>query len=392
MEARKMTEHVQLVGAVDWNRQLFDALIPLPNGTSYNAYLIRSAGKTALLDAVDPSKASELMEQLEQVPTLDYLIAHHAEQDHSGMIPAVLAKYPQAKLICSTKAKGMLLDLLELPAERIQAVEDAEKLELGDLTLEFIYTPWVHWPETMCTYLQEEKILFSCDFFGSHLATADTFVPDPEHALRAAKRYYAEIMMPFHGVIQKNLERLAPYEIKMIAPSHGPVYDDPKLILDAYKEWVSGLPKNQVVLPYISMHHSTQMLVDRMIDALQQRGVHVQPFDLTVTDVGELAMSLVDAATIVVGTPIMLGGAHPLTAYACSLATLLKPKAMFAAFLVSYGWGEGAVSRLPTLIEGLRVEALPGVTARGLPREEHLKAVDALADLIAAKHKEKGLM
>lgn len=197
--------------------------------------------------------------------------------------------------------------------------------------------------------------------------------------------------MPFRGVIQKNLEKLAPYEIKMIAPSHGPVYDEPKLIVDAYREWVNALPKNQVVLPYISMHHSTALLVEHLISALAQRGVPVLPFDLTVTDIGELAMALVDAATIVVGTPIMLGGAHPLTAYACTLAALLKPKALFAAFLVSYGWGEGAVSRLPQLIEGLKVEALPGVSVRGLPREEDFKEVEALADLIAAKHGEKGL-
>lgn len=391
MKARKMTEHVQLIGSEDWNRRLFDALIPLPDGTSYNAYLVRSGGKTALLDAVDPSKVDVLMEQLEEVPALDYLISHHAEQDHSGAIPQVLAKYPQAKLICSTKAKGILLDLLPLPEDRIQTVDDGETLTLGDLTLEFIYTPWVHWPETMCTYLREEQVLFSCDFFGSHLATADTFVTDKEHALRAAKRYYAEIMMPFRGVIQKNLEKLAPYEIKMIAPSHGPVYDEPKLIVDAYREWVNALPKNQVVLPYISMHHSTALLVEHLISALAQRGVPVLPFDLTVTDIGELAMALVDAATIVVGTPIMLGGAHPLTAYACTLAALLKPKALFAAFLVSYGWGEGAVSRLPQLIEGLKVEALPGVSVRGLPREEDFKEVEALADLIAAKHGEKGL-
>jgi len=278
MKARKMTEHVELVGAADWSRRLFDALIPLPDGTSYNSYLIRSAGKTALLDAVDPSKVDVLMEQLQEVPALDYLIAHHAEQDHSGVIPQVLAKYPQAKLVCSAKAKSMLMDLLELQEERIQTVADGETIRLGNLTLEFIYTPWVHWPETMCTYLREEQILFSCDFFGSHLATADTFVTNKEHVMRAAKRYYAEIMMPFRGVIQQNLERLAPYDIRMIAPSHGPVYGDPQMIIDAYKEWIGAQPKNQVVLPYISMHHSTTMLVERLVSALAQRGIPVQPF------------------------------------------------------------------------------------------------------------------
>jgi flavorubredoxin len=127
-----------------------------------------------------------------------------------------------------------------------------------------------------------------------------------------------------------------------------------------------------------------------MLSALTGHGVSVQPFDLTVTDVGELAMAMVDAGTIVIGTPIMLGGPHPLVAYAASLATLLRPKAKFAAFLVSYGWGVNAVDRLPELIAGLKVEALPGVTCHGLPRETDLKAVDALAEVIAQKHKEQG--
>lgn len=391
MNARKITERVDLLGAVDWNRTLFDSLIPLPDGTSYNAYLVKGSQKTALLDAADPSKEAELMEQLEQVKKVDYVIAHHAEQDHSGALPAVLAKYPASQLICSQKASGMLMDLLELPVERVRTVEDGEKLSLGDRTLEFIYTPWVHWPETMSTYLPEEKILFSCDFFGSHLATNEVFVTNEGEVLRAAKRYYAEIMMPFRVPIQKNLERLSGYEIKMIAPSHGPVYDKPKLIVDAYKDWVAGEPKNIVVLPYISMHHSTEMLVQRAISALTKRGVKVQVFDLTVTDIGELAMALVDAATLLVGTPIMLGGPHPLVGYALNLAELLKPKARFAAFLVSYGWGAGAVERLPRLIEGLKVEALPGVVARGMPRQTELEAVDKLADQIAEKHKAAGL-
>jgi flavorubredoxin len=332
-----------------------------------------------------------LMEQLASVPRVDYVIAQHAEQDHSGALPLVMAKYPKARLICSQKASGMLQDLLDLPADRIQVAADGETISLGDLTLEFIYTPWVHWPETMCTYLKEEKTLFSCDFFGSHLATSQVYAADNPAVYPAAKRYYAEIMMPFRVPIQKNLERLTPFDIERIAPSHGPVYAAPLWIIDAYKEWVSAPPKNEVVIPYISMHHSTEMLVQRLIGALAERGVGVKVFDLTVADIGELAMALVDAATVVVGTPIMLGGPHPLVGYAINLAALLKPKAKFAAFLVSYGWGAGAVERLPGLIEGLKVEALPPVAARGMPRQAEMEAVDALAELIATKHRELGL-
>ena len=150
-----MSERVQILASVDWTRRLFDALIPLPDGTSYNAYLIKGSEKTALIDSTDPAKSAELMSMLKDVPAIDYLISHHAEQDHSGTIPLVLAKYPNAKLVCSVKAKSMLIDLLDIAEDRIVPVEDGETLSLGDRTFEFIYTPWVHWPETICSYLRE---------------------------------------------------------------------------------------------------------------------------------------------------------------------------------------------------------------------------------------------
>ena len=216
---RLIRDNVFWLGAADWSRRLFDALIPLPDGTSYNAYLVRGKDKTALLDTVDPSKSDILMSQLSDVSRLDYLVAHHAEQDHSGTIPLVLAKYPEARVLATEKGKSMLVDHLHIPVERIDAVADGQTLPLGDKTLEFIHTPWVHWPETMCTYLAEDRILFSCDFFGSHYATTDLYVQDREAIYEAAKRYYAEIMMPFRAAIRKNLEKIASKQIDLIAPS-----------------------------------------------------------------------------------------------------------------------------------------------------------------------------
>ena len=210
MKARKIRENVHWMGAIDWDRRLFDDLIPLPDGTSYNAYLIEGQEKTALLDAVSPRLTGVLMYQLEQVPEIDYVISHHAEQDHSGTIPQVLERYPQAQVLATSTGKPMLVDHLRIPAERITAVEDGETLSLGGKTLTFLYTPWVHWPETMVSYLEEERILFSCDFFGSHLATTDLYVSEEWRVYEAAKRYYAEIMMPFRKVIQRNLEKIDP--------------------------------------------------------------------------------------------------------------------------------------------------------------------------------------
>ena len=391
MKPRKIRDRIYWMGSVDWDRRLFDSLIPLPDGTSYNAYLIEGSEKTVLLDSVDPSLADELLAQLEDVSGIDYVISHHAEQDHSGTIPQVLEKYPGAKLITTPKAKGMLIDLLRIPEESFITVKDGETISLGDKTLKFIYTPWVHWPETMVTYLEEDRILFSCDFFGSHIATTDLYVTDEGRVYEAAKRYYAEIMMPFRKVIEKNLEKLASYDIEMIAPSHGQIYPRPSFIIDAYRDWILGPPLNTVVLPYVSMHESTRRMVDYFVSALVERGVRVEQFNLAVTDIGKLAMALVDAATIVVGTPTVLAGPHPYAAYSVFLANALRPKAKFLSIIGSYGWGGKTVEILAGMIPNLKVEVIEPVLAKGLPSENDLKALENLAETIATKHKEHGM-
>ncbi len=383
---RKIREGIYWIGAVDWDRRLFDSLIPLPDGTSYNAYLIRGSAKTALVDTVDPTMSDVLLRQLEDVPQIDYIIAHHAEQDHSGTLPYVLDIYEDATVICTPKAKPMLVDLLQIDPERITTVADGETLSLGDRTLSFIHTPWVHWPETMSTYLPEERILFSCDWFGSHLATSDLYVTDEGRVYEAAKRYYAEIMMPFRRIIQNNLAKLQGRPIEIIAPSHGPLYDRPDLILEAYRDWTSEKPKNLAVVPYISMHGSTRAMVEHLVAALTARGVSVQQFDLSVTDIGKLAIALVDAATIVIGTPTVHVGPHPAVFYAAHLANMLRPKLKYAAIIGSYGWSSKAIDQIAALIPDLKVELLEPVLVRGYPTEDELAALDRLADAIAAKH------
>jgi flavorubredoxin len=390
MKARQIKPNVYWVGAIDWDRRLFDALIPLPDGTSYNAYLVQGSQKVALIDAVDPSMTDVLMAYLENVPVIDYVIANHAEQDHAGSIPQVLEKYPDAKVVTTPKGKDMLVALLLIPEDRFITVSDGETLSLGDKTLEFIHAPWVHWPETMLTYLREDKILFPCDLFGSHLATTDLYVTDEGQVYEAAKRYYAEIMMPFRAIIEKHLEKINGYKIDVIAPSHGPMYDKPSFILKAYRSWVSGTPKNIVVLPYISMHGSTQKMVEYFVGALAGRGITVKQFNLAATDIGKLAMALVDAATLVIGTPTVLVGPHPNVAYAAFLANALRPGLQFVSIIGSYGWGSKAVEQLKGMIPNLKAEVLDTVISKGFPGEEDFKALDNLASTIAQKHKAHG--
>lgn len=390
MALQELKKGIYSVGAKDWDRRIFDELIPLPDGTSYNSYLIKGKKKTALIDSVDPEKKDDLFRNLQKLnlEKIDYIIANHAEQDHSGSIPHLLAKYPGAKVVTNQKCKIFLQDLLYIQENKFLVIEDGETLSLGDKTLEFILTPWVHWPETMTTYLREDKILFSCDFFGSHLATSNLFVKDIPKVIEDAKRYYAEIMMPFRIPIRKNIEKIQTLGFEIIAPSHGPVYDKPEIIINAYKNWISDRVENEVVLPYVSMHGSTERMVSFFIDSLIEKGIKVRPFNLIKTDLGQLATALVDAATVVIATPTVLAGPHPAAVYAVSILNALKPKTKFASVIGSYGWGGRTVEIIKANLINLKLEFLTPVLIKGFPKEDNFLSLEKLAEEIYLKHNE----
>ncbi len=394
MVAQEVKDGVMWVGAVDYDRRMFDELIPLPNGTSYNSYLIQGSEKTALIDTVDPTKEYELIANLVNrgITRIDYIIINHAEQDHSGSLPMVLEFFPDAMIVTNEKCKEFLSDLLHIPLSRVKIIKDRETLSLGDKTLEFLITPWTHWPETQLTFLREDRILFPCDLFGAHFASSELFVTDEGEIYRSAKRYYAEIMMPFRNSIKGYVEKVKALNPAMIAPSHGPVHRRPELILNAYEDWVSDAVKNEVVIPYVSMHGSTQKMVEHLTEALIVRGITVKPFNLTKTDIGELATALVDTATIVVATPTVLFGPHPAALYATYLANALKPKVRFASVIGSYGWGGKTVEAIVKMLDHVKVEVLEPVYVKGTADEATLQALDRLADDILARHKAAGLV
>jgi len=198
-------------------------------------------------------------------------------------------------------------------------------------------------------------------------------------------------MMPFRRIIQRNLNKLDGLDIDMIAPSHGPIYQRPEMILEAYRDWVADRPGNRVVVPYISMHGSTRLMVERLVARLSAANVPVDQFDLSVADIGKLAIALVDAGTIVIGTPTFHRGPHPTVFSVTHLANALKPRVAFASIVGSYGWATRAVEELSELIPDLKVEIIPPVLVKGHPTEAALAEVDALADAIVAKHRALGL-
>ncbi len=395
MAAREIKKDVFYVGVQDWDRELFDELIPLAEGTSYNSYFVKGRDKNLLIDTVDPSKTEAFVENIKSlnVDKIDYIVSQHAEQDHSGSIPRILEIYPQAKVVTNAKCKDFLKSLLLIDESKFITVEDGTELSLGDKTLKFILTPWVHWPETMSTYLKEDKILFTCDFFGSHVASSELFVGEnTARALEGAKRYYAEIMMPFRSSIKSNLKKIEPLEVDLIAPSHGQIYDKPELIVDAYRKWTSDEVQNKVTIVYLSMHGSTTKMVERLIDDLVKRDIIVEPFNVVSMDVGKLAISLVDSATVVIATPTMLVGVHPNIAYVAYLFNALRPKTKFISIINSYNWGGQAIEQLKGMISSVKAEIIDPVSVNGYPKVQDLDSIDNLSEKIFTKHKNLGII
>ncbi len=393
MGSKEIAPDVFWVGAKHHNRRLFDALIPLPYGTSYNAYLIVGSKKTALVDTVNPGFEKELLEKISEridPAKIDYVIMNHAEPDHANAAKDVLAVAKNAQLVASAKGKEAAMMYFDIPVERIMVVNENSEIDLGGKTLKFVDAPWLHWPETIFTYLEEDKILFPCDFFGSHLAVGEFYADEygNENTLDMAKLYFAEIMMPFRKPGQTAVEKVKKLEPKMIAPSHGLIWREPKVILDEYTKWTSEKFKKKVMIAYVSMWGSTEKMVLALRNALVNRGITVQVFDLPNTEIGHIAKELVDTPVVVVGAPTVLGGVHPVAAYATMLVRTLRAPTKYAAVLTSYGWSGGAVKALQGILEGTKIEVLGVVEVKGPPKKTEFDKVVELADKIDEKLKQ----
>jgi flavorubredoxin len=386
----ELTKGVYWVGIRDWNRKLFDALIPLPKGTSYNSYLVIGSNKKALIDTANPGFEKELDEKVRKIvdpAELDYVIMNHAEPDHAGSIPYIMGINQKAKLITSIQGAKMAKTFYKVPDERIQPVRDQETISLGDKTLKFIEAPMLHWPETMFTYLQEDKILLPCDFFGTHSA-GGMYDDEIDDLLVHAQRYFGEIMMPFRPMGLKAMEKIKNLEIKMIGPSHGPVHRNPDRILNAYRKWVNGETKRKAIIVYVTMWRSTEKMIKPVIETLASEGIETAVYDLTVSDSGEIAKDLVDSKAIVLGAPTVLGGLHPLAVYAAYLTKALRPPLKFGLVLSSYGWGGGAVKHAQEILGSTKLDVVGAVEINGPPSEDDIHKVIELSTTLAKKIRE----
>jgi flavorubredoxin len=382
-----LSENVYYVGVKDPNRRMFDSLIPLPQGTTYNSYLIKGKKKTALIDTVNPGFEQEhhsRINQIQELETIDYLVMNHAEPDHAAAIPYILEINTKAKLVLTKRGAEAAKIYYKVDEKRMHVVSDGDTIDLGDKTLRFIEAPMLHWPETMFTYLEEDKILFPCDFLGLHTAYGfyDDQVPE---LISYAQRYFGEIMMPYRSMGKRGLDKISDLTIDQIAPSHGPIHRNPEKILEAYSRWTSGETLQKVLVVYASMWKSTEKMIHQLVEVLEEEGVNVAVYDLACADVGDIAKDLVDSRGIVLGTPTVLGRMHPLAVYVSHLVKVLKPPVKYGIVLTSYGWGKGALSQASEMLGPTGLEIVGALEVNGVPESEDYKAIRDVAKSLARK-------
>ncbi len=385
-----LRENIDWVGAIDWNVRDFHGY-DTERGSSYNAYLVRDE-KTALIDAVKAPFAAELLRNVAALCDLsqvDYVVCNHAELDHAGALPEVLRAMPQATLVCDKKCVAALGDHFDTSGWKIQTIADDDTLSLGRRTLRFVATPMVHWPESMFTYVPEEKLLFSMDAFGQHLATSQRF--DDQAAgvavLEHAKAYYANILMPYGKQMGVSLKKTAELEIEMLAPSHGLIWRGGVAeILAAYGDWLVCRPKAKVLVIYDTMWESTDRMARTILEGASQPGVEAMLINIRRSNLTRIAGEVIDAAAVALGSSTLNRGMMPMAGAVLTYLKGLRPAGKAGLAFGSYGWGRGGPEAIDEWLHAMKWDVLrEPLKARYRPTPEVLEECRAAGNLLAEK-------
>ena len=371
------------IGVNDRTTDLFEGLWPITQeGVSYNTYLINDE-KKAIVDLTKALKTDEFLDHIHDIADmsqLDYVIVNHMEPDHSGVLRTLRRVAPQVTILGTEKTRTMLESFYGI-TEGVQPVQDGETLSLGKHTLQFVHTPFVHWPETMMTYEVTKRILFSCDAFGSYGALRgaifDDQCTDPEFYEREALRYYVNIVAVFSKPVLNAIAKLADVPVSVIAPSHGLIWrKNPGHIVDLYKRWAeyaTGATEVGVTLLYGSMYGNTENMMNAVAQGISQEGIPLSIFDVTHTHVSYILPSLWTHRGVVVGAPTYEGSLFPPMAQALDMANHKRIRNKKVARFGSYGWGGGAQRHFERLIEPLKWELVDSFEFAGGPTDEDLR-------------------
>ena len=390
-EAVKVTDHVFWVGAIDWGLRDFHGY-QTGRGTTYNAYLVL-ADKVALVDTVKDHFKQEMLYRIASVidpAKIDYVISNHAEFDHSGCLPAIIDEVKPERVFASPRGVEALERHFHLGRE-ITAVKENEGLSLGGATLSFVETPMMHWPESMFTYFAEERVLFSSDAFGMHLATSERFADeiDPSILEYEGAKYFANILMPLSAVVAKGLERVSRLglAIDTIAPAHGPIWrKDLAKVVGRYATWAAQKRTKKAVVVYDTMWQSTDIMARAIGDGLAGGGVSAKLMPLKSCHRSDVALEMLDAGALIVGSPALNNTIFPTVSDVLTYLRGLKPRGMIGAAFGSYGWSGEVLSQLSEALRAMSVDVVSeGVRVKFVPDAEALGECRALGALVAEK-------
>jgi flavorubredoxin len=394
----EITPDVYWVGVNDRTTDLFEGLWPITQeGVSYNAYLIDDQ-KKAVIDLSKALKSDDFLDQIHQIVNLselDYVVINHMEPDHSGVLRTLRMVKPEVTILGSEKTSEMLEAFYGI-TEGVEVVEDGDTLSLGEHTLRFFSTPFVHWPETMMTYDEEEEILFSCDAFGSYGALRGAIFDDDcasrDFYEKEALRYYVNIVAMFSRPTLNAIKKLADLPVSVIAPSHGLIWrQNPDRIVELYKQWAeyAGQPGDVgVTLLYGSMYGNTEKMMDAVAQGVSEEGVPVDIFDVRHTHVSYILPSLWMKRGVLVGAPTYEGGLFPPMAHALDVAVHKRIRGKTAAYFGSYGWSGGARREFEGIVESLKWKLTESFEFNGGPTDEDLRQGEAFGAEFARLIKE----
>jgi flavorubredoxin len=389
--AIKIADRVYWVGAIDWRLRDFHGY-QTARGSSYNAYLVLGEQVT-LIDTVKASHADEMMARIASVidpQQIRCIVSNHAEMDHSGALPQVVAAVRPETVVASTLGAKALQQHFHWTVP-VRAVKDGERLSLGDTALRFVETRMLHWPDSMFSFLEDEGVLFSNDAFGMHLASSERFVDevDPAVIRQEAVKYYANILTPFSGLVTKLVERLPGLglDVRMIAPDHGPIWRrSPQQIVQWYAQWAAQPFTRKAVVAYDTMWQSTERMAWAIADGLQAGGARALAMPMAGAQRSDVAAELLEAGALLVGSPTMNGEVLPRMADLLTYLRGLKPRNLIGAAFGSYGWGGEAVRHLQEALEGMKIEiAAEAVRAQYVPDDGALAQCRELGGRVAAR-------
>ena len=392
MSKVQLAKGVYWVGAIDWNVRNFHGY-STHRGTTYNAYLIVDE-KIALIDTVKAPFYDEMAARVREIVSfdkIDYVISNHVEMDHSGSLPMALRDAKNAKLVTLEKFGENGLAKTFHQSWPTIAVKEGSTVDLGKRKLAFIPTPMLHWPDSMCTYLVEDKLLFSMDAFGQHIATSQRFDDEVDMGIvmHEASKYYANILMPFGDLIVKAVNKLGGVKIDMIAPSHGIIWRSHiKDIVEAYARWGKGETVAKALVIYDTMWGSTQKMALAILKGMTDEGVDVKLFNLTASDKSDVIKEVLDAKALIIGSPTLNNGIFPSVAEFLCYLKGLKPRNKIGAAFGSHGWGGGAVKAVQQELEQTGVELIDSKLAfKFVPDEAEIQKCIDFGREIAAKIK-----